>query len=87
MICWSESTEIFFKLEKYEEALEYLEKSYAIFPSRDAVINLSAVLYKMEQYEEAYDIISSFPEKERTETMNKNLRAIEKILKKQEDKE
>jgi tetratricopeptide (TPR) repeat protein len=77
----------YFKLEKYENALEYLEKSYNIFPSRDAVINLSAVLYKMERYEDAYGIISSFPEKERTEAMNKNLRAIEKILKKELDKE
>ncbi len=77
----------YFKLEKYDEALEYLEKSYDIFPSRDAVINLSAVLYKMERYEEAYDIISAFPEKERTEVMNKNLRAIEKILKKKQNKE
>jgi O-antigen ligase len=74
----------YFKLEKYDEALEYLQKSYKIFPSRDAVINLSAVLYKMERYKEAYDIISSFPEKERTEVMNKNLRAIERILKKEE---
>ena len=70
----------YFKLVDFDKALCYLEKSYKIFPSKDAVTNLSAVYYKLERYQEAYDTILSFPEEERSEQMRNNLIAIERLL-------
>jgi len=73
----------YFHLENFDKAREYLERSYKIFPSRDCVINLSAVYYKLGMYDEAYEIIQAFPEEKRTGKMLKNLKALETIFENQ----
>jgi O-antigen ligase len=75
---------VYFNLNKLKEAEKYLLMSMEIFPSHDALQNLSATYYKQERYQEAYDLLKNAPKDIVSPQLENNLKAIEIMLKEKE---
>jgi len=72
---------IHYHLKRYDEAEQYLLKSMAIFPSHDALLNLSATYFMQEEYEKAYELLSNAPKDIMSPRLEDNLRAVTVMMK------
>jgi O-antigen ligase len=72
---------IHYHLKRYDQAEQYLIKSMEIFPSHDAILNLSATYFMEEDYEKAYELLSNAPKDIMTPRLEDNLRAVTLMMK------
>ncbi|HQG20282.1 MAG TPA: O-antigen ligase family protein [Tenuifilaceae bacterium] len=67
---------IYYNLEQYDMAEEYLQKSITIFPSHDALLNLSSTYFMQKEYDKAYELLSNAPEDIMSPRLENNLKSI-----------
>ncbi len=77
----------YYQVGRYSDALDCLNKVIKIIPSlREAHISLSATYYQMGDYRNSYDALKAIPDWETDPDIQKNMRALERMMAREEEK-
>lgn len=78
----------YYQVGRYQDALDCLQKVIKIIPSlREAHISLSATYYQMGDYQNSYDALKAMPDWETDQAIQQNMRALERMMAKEAEKE